>query len=88
MPSPPLTQTDHAAIAAQHPGRFVRRIDRTPRRLAEIPAAILVVAEIGVLLAGVTARYVFQVSLVWTDACLQARLMPQHARSPDLQLHP
>ncbi|WMY11773.1 TRAP transporter large permease [Paraburkholderia phenoliruptrix] len=36
-------------------------------RMVEIPAAILVVAEIIVLLAGVTGRYVFQHPLVWTD---------------------
>src|SRR3954466_6945989 len=35
--------------------------------LVEIPAAALVVAEIVVLLAGVTARYVFHNSLVWSD---------------------
>ena len=33
----------------------------------EIPAAILVVAEIVVLFAGVLARYVFQAPLVWSD---------------------
>ena len=37
------------------------------RLLAEIPAAILVVAEIGILFAGVLARYVFQAPLVWSD---------------------
>src|SRR4051812_10243908 len=35
--------------------------------LVEIPAAALVVAEIVVLLAGVTARYVFHQPLVWSD---------------------
>ena len=37
------------------------------RLLAEIPAAILVVAEIVILFAGVLARYVFQAPLVWSD---------------------
>ena len=36
-------------------------------RLVEIPAALLVVAEIVVLLAGVLARYVFHQPLVWSD---------------------
>jgi tripartite ATP-independent transporter DctM subunit len=35
--------------------------------LVEIPAALLVVAEIVVLLAGVTARYVFHQPLIWSD---------------------
>jgi tripartite ATP-independent transporter DctM subunit len=35
--------------------------------LVEIPAAALVVAEICVLLAGVTARYVFHQPLIWSD---------------------
>ena len=35
--------------------------------LVEIPAALLVVAEICVLLAGVIARYVFHQPLVWSD---------------------
>ena len=37
------------------------------RLIAEVPAALLVVAEIVVLFAGVMARYVFHAPLVWTD---------------------
>jgi tripartite ATP-independent transporter DctM subunit len=37
------------------------------RALAEIPAAILVLAEVTVLFTGVMARYVFHAPLVWTD---------------------
>ncbi|HET6308274.1 MAG TPA: TRAP transporter small permease subunit, partial [Rhodopila sp.] len=37
------------------------------RALAEIPAAVLVVAEVVVLFAGVMARYVFRAPLVWSD---------------------
>ncbi len=33
----------------------------------EIPAALLVVAEIVVLLAGVISRYVFHEPLIWSD---------------------
>lgn len=36
-------------------------------RLVEIPAAILVVAEIVVLFAGVVSRYVFHSPLIWSD---------------------
>src|SRR6266567_2723799 len=35
--------------------------------LVEIPAAILVVAEIVILFAGVVARYVLHAPLVWSD---------------------
>jgi tripartite ATP-independent transporter DctM subunit len=41
--------------------------DTVLRRLVEIPAAALVVAEIFVLLAGVVARYVFRQPIVWSD---------------------
>src|ERR1700733_7631871 len=36
-------------------------------RLIEIPAALLVVAEIVTLFAGVVARYVVQQPLIWSD---------------------
>ena len=41
--------------------------DRVLRLITEIPAALLVLAEIAVLLTGVAARYVFHAPLVWTD---------------------
>jgi tripartite ATP-independent transporter DctM subunit len=41
--------------------------DRALGWLVEIPAAMLVVAEIVVLFAGVVARYVFHTPLVWSD---------------------
>jgi tripartite ATP-independent transporter DctM subunit len=43
------------------------RADTVLRLIAEVPAALLVLAEIAVLFAGVTARYVFHAPLVWTD---------------------
>jgi tripartite ATP-independent transporter DctM subunit len=46
---------------------WAARIDRLLQHLVQIPAALLVVAEIGVLLAGVIARYVFHSPLVWSD---------------------
>ncbi|WP_418159884.1 TRAP transporter large permease subunit [Benzoatithermus flavus] len=42
-------------------------LDATLRSLVEIPAALLVLVEVGVLLAGVVARYVFHQPLVWSD---------------------
>jgi tripartite ATP-independent transporter DctM subunit len=42
-------------------------VDAILRPLVEIPAALLVVAEIIVLLAGVISRYVFHEPLVWSD---------------------
>jgi tripartite ATP-independent transporter DctM subunit len=41
--------------------------DRILGYVTEIPAAILVVAEIVVLFAGVTSRYVFQQPIIWSD---------------------
>ncbi|TAL72361.1 MAG: TRAP transporter large permease subunit [Burkholderiaceae bacterium] len=43
------------------------KLDRWLGVCTEIPAAILVFADILVLLAGVIARYVFNAPLVWTD---------------------
>lgn len=37
------------------------------RRTIEIPTALILLVEIGVLFAGIVARYVFQSPLVWTD---------------------
>jgi TRAP-type C4-dicarboxylate transport system permease small subunit len=52
----------HASTA-----RTAGRIAGVLRLLAEVPAAALVLAEIVVLFAGVTARYVFHTPLIWTD---------------------
>ncbi len=43
------------------------RLEATLRLVAEIPAALLVLAEIGVLLSGVVARYVLHTPLIWSD---------------------
>ena len=45
----------------------MQRLDRVLRLIAEIPAAILVLAEIIVLFSGVAARYAFHAPLVWSD---------------------
>jgi tripartite ATP-independent transporter DctM subunit len=47
--------------------RVVARIEAGLGWLVEVPAALLVVADIGVLLAGVVARFVVHRPLVWSD---------------------
>jgi tripartite ATP-independent transporter DctM subunit len=56
-----------AEALALPPGRLAAAIEQALRYAAEIPAAILVLAEIAILLAGVVARYVFRAPLVWSD---------------------
>src|SRR3954466_14998610 len=46
---------------------WAARVSAVFARLVEIPAALLVVAEIVVLLAGILARYVFHRPIVWSD---------------------
>lgn len=59
-------ETGAASIAA--PGRgAVLSIESTLGRLVEIPAALLVVAEIVILFVGVVSRYVFHRPLIWSD---------------------
>jgi tripartite ATP-independent transporter DctM subunit len=52
---------------AGKPHGWLARIDRGLGWLVEVPAVLLVVADIGVLLAGVVARFVFHSPLVWSD---------------------
>jgi tripartite ATP-independent transporter DctM subunit len=47
--------------------RARRGLDRGIGWASEVPAAILVTLEIGVLLAGVISRYVFNAPLTWSD---------------------
>ena len=46
---------------------LVARLENAVGMLVEIPAALLVVAEIITLFAGVVARYVLQQPLIWSD---------------------
>lgn len=62
--SAPLTA---AAMPATGLGRFAGHLDRTLGGLVEAVAAVLVLVEIIILGAGVTARYVFHAPLVWSD---------------------
>jgi tripartite ATP-independent transporter DctM subunit len=61
--------TRPAAGEVVYPRRHsqVRAIEAFMGRLIEIPAALLVVAEIVTLFAGVVARYVVQQPLIWSD---------------------
>jgi tripartite ATP-independent transporter DctM subunit len=47
--------------------RAVARLESVLGRLVEVPAAVLVLADVGVLLAGVVARFVLHQPLVWSD---------------------
>ncbi|CAO3435757.1 TRAP transporter large permease [Azospirillum doebereinerae] len=53
--------------AATTPHRWATVIDGVLGPLVEIPAALLVVAEIVVLMAGVVSRYLLHSPLVWSD---------------------
>ncbi|WP_144630020.1 TRAP transporter large permease subunit [Bordetella genomosp. 13] len=55
------------AVAAPGRGGLLAAVDRALGLMVEVPAALLVLAEIAVLLAGVIARYVFHAPLVWSD---------------------
>src|SRR6476659_10336536 len=56
-----------ARPAADRP-RWLAGLDTFLGFLIEIPAAILVLTEIVVLLAGVIGRYVFHSPIIWSDA--------------------
>ncbi len=57
--------TGHTPASRQH--TLAGRLEETLGILVEIPTALLVVAEICVLLAGVISRYVFHEPLIWSD---------------------
>ena len=61
--------TRPAAGEVVYPRRHlqVRAIEAFIGRLIEIPAALLVVAEVVTLFAGVVARYIVQQPLIWSD---------------------
>ena len=61
-------ETDVAnELHARSQRHWAARINATLISLVEIPAALLVVAEIVVLLAGIIGRYVFHSPIVWSD---------------------
>jgi len=50
------------------PGRpSILRLEKALSRFVEVPAALLVLADIIVLFAGVVSRYVFHEPLIWSD---------------------
>ena len=55
---------DTAAPAARS---WLATADRVLGLIVEIPAAILVLAEVVVLFSGIVARYVFHAPLIWSD---------------------
>jgi tripartite ATP-independent transporter DctM subunit len=54
-----------AGAAKRHP--FFHRMERVLSLVSEVPAALLVLLEIVILLAGVVSRYVFDSPLTWSD---------------------
>src|SRR5215470_15038364 len=59
--------TQHAGEEAPRRRSLLASIDRALGFLVEIPAALLVTAEIVILFAGVVARYGFHRPLIWSD---------------------
>jgi len=64
-PVPPHSRRPAPADTA--PRRWAQRADTVLGTVVESAAALLVLAEICVLFAGVTARYAFHAPLVWSD---------------------
>jgi tripartite ATP-independent transporter DctM subunit len=64
-----LPEAANGPIVTQTTARrgWLARIDTGLGWLVEVPAAVLVVADIGVLLAGVIARFALHSPLVWSD---------------------
>jgi len=58
-----IAEADHAGVSPP----WATRINAVLVPLVEIPAALLVVAEIVVLFTGVLARYIFHAPIVWSD---------------------
>jgi hypothetical protein len=67
MAPPDDAQDRSGAEMTPRAKRTAERIGSALCLIAEVPAALLVVAEIAVLFAGVAARYVFHAPLIWTD---------------------
>ena len=63
----PVGTADVAEAFAPAERHWAAPVDTVLRHLVEIPAALLVVAEIVVLLAGVIGRYVFHEPIIWSD---------------------
>jgi tripartite ATP-independent transporter DctM subunit len=67
MHVPDLAAEEAVSLARGTRRNWAARLSQMVIRLVEIPAAILVLAEIVVLLAGIISRYVFHSPIIWTD---------------------
>ncbi|MGA2292594.1 TRAP transporter large permease subunit [Bradyrhizobium sp.] len=61
------TGAGEVAVEAPRPRRLAQSLELWLAMLVEIPAALLVVAEIVILFAGVVARYGLRSPLIWSD---------------------
>ena len=62
------SDTAHALEGARHEtAGWLAHLNKAVATLVEVPAALLVLAEVIVLLMGVTSRYVLHQPLVWSD---------------------
>src|SRR5919197_401622 len=59
--------THGAGEVSPRRGSWLAPVERALGLLVEIPAALLVAAEIVILFAGVVARYGFHRPLIWSD---------------------
>lgn len=57
----------HLTMATESDTGWLARLDRGLGWLVAVPAALLVLADIGVLLAGVVSRYLLHSPLLWSD---------------------
>src|SRR5712664_207811 len=62
-----LTQAAEGEAMPPRPRSFAAALEASLGMLVEIPAALLVVAEIAILFAGVVARYGLHRPLIWSD---------------------
>ncbi|GLR78854.1 TRAP transporter large permease subunit (plasmid) [Azospirillum oryzae] len=61
------TASLHSSGQPAHAAGWLDRLDRGIGFLVEFPAALLVVAEVGVLLVGVIWRYLLHSPIIWSD---------------------
>ena len=57
----------HRAVVHREPIKWLEQLNKILATLVEVPAAILVLAEVVVLLLGVTCRYALHQPLPWSD---------------------
>jgi tripartite ATP-independent transporter DctM subunit len=60
------TRVEPAQLRAGWP-RWVARANTALFTFTAVPAALLVLAEIGILFAGIVGRYIFHTPLIWSD---------------------